>query len=689
MTEQIGKIILDFSKYPGEDFYCDGAVEDEILEIVQNNSSEDYNKIIEERKSWPILYHLSSLRENIIDWIPMDKQTKVLEVGSGCGAITGSLSRKAGSVTCIDLSKKRSRINAYRHKDCENITISVGNFKDIEPELDSDFDMIFLIGVFEYGQSYIHTAAPFEDFLKILQKHLKNEGRIFIAIENKYGIKYFAGCKEDHLGTYFSGIENYSQGEGVRTFSRKGLEQIFQMCKAEEFHFYYPYPDYKFATTIYSDSYLPRKGELSNNIRNFDRDRLLLFDEKSAFDGIIEDGLFPIFSNSFLAVIGKDFPIQYVKYSNDRAKEYQIRTEIRCENQIRSVYKYPMSEEAKKHIYSMETAYKKLLNKYQGSKLEINPCMLQRENDCVYAKFDFVTGIPLSQFMDNCLNRQDLDGFYQYFQEYLQRIEYHSDYPVSDFDLIFSNILVSQDTWTLIDYEWTFEQPIAAAKLAFRAIYCYLLEDKRRKCLKIEKILEKLNLSEKEAQKIKEQEMEFQEFVTGKRLSMPQLRELLGGQVQMLPQKLPKYQTEEDKMRVQLYWDKGNGYSEEESAFLSKTKKEGNKIEVAYKISGQVKQLRIDPAMCPCICRVIEITWNGEAIPLQKRKLITVNGKFLKSTKKDNLSIVFPTKDPNINLDMQYVSLKRKSENSLCVKLEVIRLSLTAAINIANSIKKF
>ena len=31
--EEIGKIKLDYSRYPGEDFYCDGSVEDEILEI--------------------------------------------------------------------------------------------------------------------------------------------------------------------------------------------------------------------------------------------------------------------------------------------------------------------------------------------------------------------------------------------------------------------------------------------------------------------------------------------------------------------------------------------------------------------------------------------------------------------------------------------------------------------------------
>ena len=31
-TETIGSVILDYSGYPGEDFYCDGAVEDELLQ---------------------------------------------------------------------------------------------------------------------------------------------------------------------------------------------------------------------------------------------------------------------------------------------------------------------------------------------------------------------------------------------------------------------------------------------------------------------------------------------------------------------------------------------------------------------------------------------------------------------------------------------------------------------------------
>ena len=126
-TEKIGGVTLDYSRYPGEDLYCDGAVEDELLRIAREVPAEQYPALIREKKSWEVLYHLSDLRENIVAWLPIDKTMKVLEVGSGCGAITGCLARMAGSVTCVDLSRKRSLINAYRHRDCDNVTIHLSD----------------------------------------------------------------------------------------------------------------------------------------------------------------------------------------------------------------------------------------------------------------------------------------------------------------------------------------------------------------------------------------------------------------------------------------------------------------------------------------------------------------------------------------------------------------------------------
>ena len=95
LPEKIGNVRLNYSHYPGKDLYSDGSIEDELLSIVKEASRVEYPDIIEKKGSWPILYHLSPLRANIVDWLPIHKSDKVLEIGSGCGAITDKLSEKA------------------------------------------------------------------------------------------------------------------------------------------------------------------------------------------------------------------------------------------------------------------------------------------------------------------------------------------------------------------------------------------------------------------------------------------------------------------------------------------------------------------------------------------------------------------------------------------------------------------
>lgn len=306
MEELIGKVKLDYKLYPGEDFYSDGDVEDELLDIVSNYDEKEFDNVIRERKSWPITYHLSKKRQNIVEWIPLDPNMKVLEIGAGCGAITGAIAANAKSVTCIELSKRRSLINANRNKKYGNIEIIVGNFKDIEPTLTEKYDYITLIGVLEYAQLYIDTNNSFVDFLKIIGKHLNDSGKIVIAIENRFGLKYWSGCQEDHMDKYFVGIEGYREGDAVKTFTKKELETIFTDAGYLKYEFYYPYPDYKFPDSVYSDAYLPKTGELSNNIKNMDKTRMISFDETKVFDSIINENLFSQFSNSYLVMLQKE-----------------------------------------------------------------------------------------------------------------------------------------------------------------------------------------------------------------------------------------------------------------------------------------------------------------------------------------------------------------------------------------------
>lgn len=297
MIEKIGEVTLNYSFYKEGNCYNEGdEVEEKVLEVVK--TTDDYTQVLKSDNRWPILYQLSKQRENII--LPMDlkKEDEVLEIGSGMGAVTGALARNCKKVDCIELSKRRSLANAYRNKSYNNIEIFVGNFEDIK--LEKQYDVITLIGVLEYAQSYIHSAEPYIDFLKKIHTTLKKGGKLYIAIENKLGMKYFAGCAEDHLGKPFIGIEGYPKDSYAKTFTKSQLISLLKRTGFQDYYFYYPYPDYKLPSIFYSDDYLPDKQFSVSDQNNFDLDRIMLFSEKSAIKSIAKTEEIKILANSFL-----------------------------------------------------------------------------------------------------------------------------------------------------------------------------------------------------------------------------------------------------------------------------------------------------------------------------------------------------------------------------------------------------
>ena len=675
---KIGNVCLDETYYPGEDLYSDGAVEERLLELAEEYGDGDCHKAIVKEREWAVMYHLAHERGNILSWYPFGEGAKILEVGSGCGAVTGALAARAGSVTCIDLSKRRSTINAQRNRERDNINIYIGNFQDIEKGLEKDFDYATLIGVFEYGQGYIGGERPYHEFLTAVMGHIKPGGKLLLAIENKFGLKYWAGCKEDHVGTYFSGLEGYPEGGSARTFTRAGLEKILKACGVSNYSFYYPYPDYKFPTAIYSDRRLPGTGELTDNLRNFDRDRMLLFNEKYVFDSVLQDKLFDVFSNSYLVVIGKEPDTCYVKYSNDRAPEFTLRTDIVDTENGRVVRKIPCAETARGHVRGMKRSYELLKERYEGSGLAINECLLPEGKD--YAEFPYEKGVLLEELLDECLAKDDMEGFHRLFDKYYELISYGEEKAVTDYDLVFGNILVDGEQWKVIDYEWTMGKHIPAKEVAFRAIYCYVLEEEKRNKLNLDLILDKLDITEKAAEEYRERERKFQKKVTGRRKSMGEIRAGLGTysvDAKLLMENHLKKILDE---RIQVYFDYGNGFREEDSVYMPDVYTKEGKIFAKIPVDGNVAALRIDPADRPCMVRITELSLSREPVPFQKKN-VEVNGKTIKSG-----CYVFDTSDPNIHIKL--AGLSRTVEDTLTIEMEISTLTAEMARAMMGAVKK-
>ncbi|MBQ2938157.1 MAG: methyltransferase [Clostridia bacterium] len=299
------KINLDY--YKGEDLYCDGDTEKEILEYEKKYNEDNFNEIFKQDIRWPIFYHLTSLRKNILNWYPFKEKAEVLEIGAGMGAITSTLCERASKVTSVELSKQRATSIANRCKDKENLEIIVGNFNDIK--FDKQYDYITLIGVLEYAPLYTGTKNSFNDFLDKIKKLLKKDGKLLIAIENQFGMKYYAGAKEDHTGIEYDGIIGYENKEGIRTFGKEELKEILKNSGLKYTKFYYPLPDYKLPNKIFAEDYLPDEKSIEDYTPYYNGDVELNFDEKVAYKEVIKNNMFEFFANSFFVECSEE-PIE-------------------------------------------------------------------------------------------------------------------------------------------------------------------------------------------------------------------------------------------------------------------------------------------------------------------------------------------------------------------------------------------
>ena len=164
---------------------------------------------------------------------------------------------------------------------------------------------------------------------------------------------------------------------------------------------------------------------------------------------------------------------------------------------------------------------------------------------------------------------------------------------------------------------------------------------------------------------------------------MAKLREKIGKRI-IKPWKLIENYTDNEQIyRVQIYEDLGSGYQEEKSYFVSDAYVSDRQVELELKVSGSVKTLRIDPIMDSCIVKVLEMTFNGEKVPLDKKKVLLVNGR---SSGGETPSIVFPTEDPNLGVNVSLLS--PKPENILYASLEVTRIPKNAAEDLCGALAK-
>lgn len=292
-----------------DDFqYSDGdAVEEEIGRIVGSarDLSSGSEQLAGQAHSWSMEYHLSPSRGNVLRPLSW-RDTRVLEVGAGCGALTRFLGEQGADVVAVEGSLRRARIARARCVDLPNVRVYCDTLQGFV--CDVRFDVVVAVGVLEYAPVYVGGRDPVVAFLEQARGYLKPAGVLLIAIENQLGLKYFAGVAEDHTGELFFGVQDrYQEQRRYVTFGRGELTAKLQAAGFSSVEYLYPFPDYKLPTLMFTHEALTAPdlpvAEMISRAPTRDGGwpRVHLFCEAAAWEAVCRNGLAPDLSNSFLA----------------------------------------------------------------------------------------------------------------------------------------------------------------------------------------------------------------------------------------------------------------------------------------------------------------------------------------------------------------------------------------------------
>lgn len=479
--EESYQVFLPFDKMreAHKDFaYLDGA-ESYLLNTLKNtNNLTDYSEDLQHKiKDWPTQYHIGQGRSNIFRALSIGGKLKVLELGSGCGALSRYLGETCETVDCVEGSHIRAQIGKERCRDLKTVRVFCSNIVDITFE--PAYDIVTLIGVWEYSPAYIDSSQDRAciQLLELANSALKDDGTLVIAIENKIGLKYWNGSPEDHTDKVYDSIHGYPAKRPVKktavTFSKNEIEKYLRDAGLKYIHFYHCFPDYKFASAIFSDLgnddelYLHNWIDVPFKPPNAMRENSI--HEGLALRTLSRAGLLREFANSFLVVASKSNTSALLKpdwvakkiSGFPRRRRYQCITTLKNADEL-CIEKKNLHGESENANLSATSDSHLLRHCVTKSAWYPGDLLLFDVYEAVFSK-DF--------------KKELIELLKQYYEELIKRFHTGKNdaqgYPLlrgDCFDFILKNIVKKDNELVFIDTEWFVAKELPGDYLLYRCI---------------------------------------------------------------------------------------------------------------------------------------------------------------------------------------------------------------------------
>lgn len=392
-----------------------------IKNYIEKDNQELYENKFGENVTEYELYHLSTVSQNLINWYPFNTKDTVLQIGGDLGELTQVFCNNCEKVVTIEPNIEKAKAIAKRYENRENLEIIVGNIDDII--LEEKFSIITIIGN--------NPKIKLKDNIQKLERNLKENGKFIIAVDNKFGLRYFMGNPENILNKKFESLIGYNnEPEKIESFTKSSLEQIFNSI-GYKYTFYYPLPDYKMPNVIFSEKQKAKYNSIDKYNPYYKENSTIIANEIDVYREILktDQQMFEFFTNSFLIILEKEkneeLPL-YISYNNMRKEKYRLITKI----SKNVVEKKPVSKEAEGHYNNI----KKNIELLQQNNIKTVDYI---ENGSIKSKYINQENL-LNTVLTKSLEENNQQEFEKIIEKYIQNLKKNKKVEPEYKDTIFS-----------------------------------------------------------------------------------------------------------------------------------------------------------------------------------------------------------------------------------------------------------
>ncbi|MBC5686654.1 hypothetical protein H8R94_08600 [Roseburia sp. NSJ-9] len=365
----------------------------------------------------------------------------------------------------------------------------------------------------------------------------------------------------------------------------------------------------------------------------------------------------------------------YIKFSEDRAPEFCSKTRIAIADGNKVIYKSDPNGQISEHLALMPEKHQWLVERYGDTAIDIND--VKRTDKGM--QFAFVSGESIQSKLDLYILQGNEKKVRQLLNEYVERLLRHGSYrgdfqpnadeqkifgnvemrdidlaKVSNIDMIFPNVLVDEEKWHVIDYEWTFDFEIPQKFILYRALLYWNSTSNALKNHTWEEVLDLGEISLIEAEIFEKMEACFQRYVAGETETFrtkanyeckPQFS------INQINQKIIRTKIKKEPLKV--YYPTEKGYDEENTCTFYWERRDDQAIKIDIKEAYD--KLRLDPIEQSCMIRIDKVSLNGEPLSY------SYNGVEMS----ENV-IGFDHNDPQIIVDLE------GKKGTFCVRYEIM-----------------